>query len=91
MNKSDIDAILADRHDLTEREMDSITDGFLQLIMKAVSEDGEADLHRFGTFEKKVLKARTGRNPQTGEALQIPESLSVKFRPWKAFKEFLNP
>lgn len=90
MNKSDIDASIAVQLGLSVKEVDAVTDAFLNGVMAAVKETGEADLHRFGTFEAKLLKARTGRNPQTGEPLAIAESQGVKFRPWKAFKDFLN-
>ena len=90
MNKSDIDAILAEKHDLTLKQADAITDDFLKAVMEAVKKDGEADLHRFGTFELRQRNAREGRNPRTGETIQIPASQAVKFRPWKAFKDFLN-
>ena len=47
-------------------------------------------LHGFGTFELKKRDARTGRNPRTGEPVEIAASTSVAFKPAKALKDALN-
>lgn len=51
--------------------------------------DGKVTLIGFGTFSKTSRKARKGRNPQTGEAIKIKASKSVKFKPGKALKDSL--
>lgn len=87
LNKSDLNKIIAEKHNLTEREADAILDTFLAEIIKGVAETGEVDLHNFGTFEAVTRSARQGRNPRTGEAVEIPERRVVKFKAWKAFKD----
>ena len=47
-------------------------------------------LHGFGTFELKKRDARTGRNPRTGEPVEIAASTTVAFKPAKALKDSLN-
>ena len=47
-------------------------------------------LHGFGTFELKKRDARTGRNPRTGEPVEIAASTTVTFKPAKALKDSLN-
>ncbi|MCP3683396.1 MAG: HU family DNA-binding protein [bacterium] len=57
-------------------------------ITKALKKkDGKVTLVGFGTFAKVRRKARTGRNPQTGEAIKIKASNSVKFKAGKALKD----
>lgn len=90
MNKSElIDAIAAET-DLSKAAAGKALDATLDAI-KASLEKGEAvTLIGFGTFSVGVRAARTGRNPQTGEPLEIPESKAVKFKAGKALKEAVN-
>ena len=87
INKSDIDQFIADQLGVKLADVGQITDLFLEQIKDQMSQGFDIDLHRFGTFVRTVRKARAGRNPGTGEAIQIPEKGVVKFKPWKAFRE----
>ncbi len=62
----------------------SFTEGVTKALKK---KDGKVTLVGFGTFAKVRRKARTGRNPQTGEAIKIKASNVVKFKAGKALKE----
>jgi DNA-binding protein HU-beta len=64
--------------------LNSLTDGITKALKK---KDGKVTLVGFGTFSKVRRKARTGRNPQTGEALKIKASNAVKFKAGKALKD----
>jgi DNA-binding protein HU-beta len=64
--------------------LNSMTDGITKALKK---KDGKVTLVGFGTFSKVHRKARTGRNPQTGEALKIKASNAVKFKAGKALKD----
>ncbi len=64
--------------------LNSLTDGITKTLKK---KDGKVTLVGFGTFSKVHRKARTGRNPQTGEALKIKASNAVKFKAGKALKD----
>jgi DNA-binding protein HU-beta len=64
--------------------LNSMTDGITKALKK---KDGKVTLVGFGTFSKVRRKARTGRNPQTGEALKIKASNAVKFKAGKALKD----
>ena len=59
----------------------------MEFITKTVKKDKELKIPNLGTFRLKQLKARTGRNPQTGEAIKIKARKKVAFTPSKAFKE----
>jgi len=61
---------------------------FINGVTKALkSKDGKITLVGFGTFSKGRRKARTGRNPQTGEAIKIKASTVVKFKAGKKLKD----
>lgn len=87
INKSDIDQFIADQLGVKLADVGQITDLFLEQIKDQMSQGFDIDLHRFRTFVRTVRKARAGRNPGTGEAIQIPAKGVVKFKPWKAFRE----
>ena len=65
------------------KALGSFADGVKKALKK---KDGKVTLVGFGTFTKVRRKARTGRNPRTGEAIKIKASNSVKFKPGKALK-----
>lgn len=90
LNKSDLNKAIAEKHGISERQADAILDDFLTGIVGGVAEQGEVDLHNFGTFELRTRKARKGRNPRTGEAIDIPEKKYAGFRMFKRFKDILN-
>ena len=87
INKSDIDQFIADELNLSVKDVDAITDMFLRQIIDQMGQGFNVDLHRFGTFEVKERKARKGRNPQTGEVIEIAAKNYAKFKPWKAMRD----
>lgn len=62
-----------------------LSDGF-STIGKTIKKEGKHSVPGFGTFTKTKRKARMGRNPQTGEAIKIKASKSIKFKPSTALK-----
>lgn len=64
--------------------LESLIDGITKALKK---KDGKVTLTGFGTFSKSRRKARTGRNPQTGESIKIKASNVVKFKAGKKLKE----
>ena len=69
----------------TERAINAVLDN----IKKGLKKDKSVQLVGFGTFTIRHRKARTGRNPQTGEALKIKASKTVGFKPGKNFKSYV--
>ena len=69
-----------------ERTFDSI----LNLILESLKNDEQVKIAGFGTYKVAKRKARIGRNPRTGEQIQIAASQKVKFLPAKALKEMFN-
>lgn len=82
MNKAElIDSIqTALGKDATKRAAEEALDAVLSSIANGVKSQKKVQIIGFGTFEVKERAARTGRNPKTGESMQIPASKSVGFK-----------
>lgn len=90
MNKAELVQHLAEQIDITKADCERVVDVAIETIKKAVKKGDDVTLVGFGTFTRSKRKARMGRNPQTGDSLKVPACTVPKFRPGKAFKEFLN-
>ena len=88
MTKSELIEQIAKDAGLTKNAAKQVVNTFLSTISdELVKEDGRVRLTGFGTFSTTQRKARKGRNPQTGETIQIGASSTVKFRPGKKLKD----
>ncbi len=87
MNKLDLVARVAETVDLSRGKAAEAVDAVLDAIQAGLKDSGEVRLVGFGTFETVKRKASIGRNPRTGEQIQIEASTSVKFKPGKALKD----
>jgi DNA-binding protein HU-beta len=85
----DLIAKVAETTELSRAKATEAVEAVLAAIGSGLKESGEVRLVGFGTFETVARKASTGRNPRTGEPLQIAASTSVKFKPGKALKDGL--
>jgi DNA-binding protein HU-beta len=90
MNKAQLVEQLAQELEITKADCERVIDSTLETVRRAVKKGEDVTLVGFGTFTRSKRKARTGRNPQTGEAIKIAACTVPKFRPGKAFKDFLN-
>jgi DNA-binding protein HU-beta len=89
VNKADlIDAVASDL-EISKAAAERAVNTVLENIKDGVKKDKLVQLVGFGTFTARQRKARTGRNPQTGEAIKIKASKSVGFKPGKQFKSAL--
>lgn len=75
---------------VTHADMERIVNGLLSEIKTAVAEGDTVQLIGFGTFESRKRNARTARNPQTGEMIQIEAKAVPAFKPSAVFKEMLK-
>jgi DNA-binding protein HU-beta len=90
MNKSElIDAIASDSG-LSKADAGRALDGFTSAITNALKDGGSVSMVGFGTFAVKHREARTGRNPRTGESIQIKASNNPAFKAGKALKDAVN-
>lgn len=90
MNKGELVNTIAKKTGLTKKEIDLILTTLLETIVEVVSSGEKITLVGFGSFEARERKAREGRNPQTGEKIEIPASRLPTFSVGKFFKEKVN-
>ena len=90
MNKSELIDIVAEAADISKASAARATDALLDGIIAALKKDDQVSLVGFGTFVVRSRAARTGRNPQTGEAIQIKAAKVPGFKPGKALKDALS-
>lgn len=90
MNKNDLIGQVADDSGLSKADATKAVDAVLDNIAGSLSSGGEVRLVGFGTFSVTHRKATTGRNPRTGESIQIKASNQPKFKAGKALKDAVN-
>ncbi len=87
MTKSQLMQALSDKTELSKKDVVALWDALTELAYKEVVTSGELTLPGLGKLVKKDRAARMGRNPMTGEQIQIPAKTVVKFRVAKAAKD----
>ena len=88
MTKTELVEKMAKDAGITKVAAGTALDSFIDGVTKALKKkDGKITLVGFGTFQKVRRKARKGRNPQTGEAIKIKASKTVKFKAGKKLKD----
>lgn len=90
MNKQQLIDAATDASDLSKNEISSALDAILTTLTDALKAGEKVTLTGFGNFEVRERAARTGRNPQTGEEMQIAASRAPAFKPGKALKDAVN-
>lgn len=90
MNKNDLIAAVATSTELSKADATKAVDGVLDAITGSLKSGNEVRLVGFGTFSVAARAASTGRNPRTGESIQIPASNQPKFKAGKALKDAVN-
>ncbi|MEM8602632.1 MAG: HU family DNA-binding protein [Cyanobacteria bacterium P01_H01_bin.121] len=90
MNKAQLVDEISERTGLSKKDITKVIDALVSAIMQAVSNGDKVGLVGFGTFERRERSARTGRNPKTGEPIEISASSVPVFKAGKQFKETVN-
>lgn len=86
MNKTEMVARLAEKTGTTQKDAQKALDGVIGIISDELKDGGSVTLTGFGTFSIAERKPRTGRNPRTGEPLDIPAARVPKFKAGKVLK-----
>jgi len=86
-----LQALCADNPDLRPEEIEQVVELFFDEITQRLAEGGRVELRGFGTFSTRERDARTGRNPRTGESVDVPAKRVPYFKPGKEMRERLNP
>lgn len=87
MTKKELIKVVAEELGRTQKEVTEVTEKVLEAVVAEVAKGEKVALAGFGSFETVERAARTGRNPQTGEEIEIAASVSPKFKAAKAFKD----
>ena len=91
MKKSDLLLILEKKFEyLPKREVERPLEKILQFFSSNLSKGNRIEIRDFGSFSTRLRKSRIGRNPSTGEKIQIKDKLLVHFTPGKKLKKIIN-
>ncbi len=90
MNKSDLINFVAGQTKLTKADSERAVNSVFQGITQTLKQGSEARFVGFGSFTVTKRAARAGRNPRTGQVIQIPASKAPKFRPGKELRQAVN-
>ena len=90
MNKKQLITKISASMNLSKADAERQFDGITEIILSCLKGDEQVKIAGFGTYKVAKRKARVGRNPRTGEQIQIAASQKVKFLPAKALKEMFN-
>ncbi len=90
MNKAELVSAIATKTKMSKSQIENYLDVTLTVIQKTVSQGEEVKLVGFGSFCKTVRKAKTARNPKTGQTIKVPNTTVPRFKPGKEFKDLVK-
>ena len=90
MNRTELVAAIAKKTELSRKDAEKALKAFTEVVADELKKGEKIQLVGFGTFEVSERAARTGRNPQTGDAMEIKASKTPKFKAGKALKDSVN-
>ncbi len=90
MNKAELIAAVAEKAELSKKDAEKAVKALTDVISEELVKGDKIQLVGFGTFEVSERAAREGRNPKSGEVMNIPASKTPKFKAGKALKDMVN-
>ena len=90
MNKTELVAAIAEKSELSKKDSEKALKALIDTVTEELKKGEKIQLVGFGTFEVIERAAREGRNPLTGEKMEIKASKAPKFKPGKALKDAVN-
>ena len=90
MNKTELIAAVAEKAELSKKDAEKAVKAFTDVVSEELVNGGKIQLVGFGTFEVSERAAREGRNPKSGEVMNIPASKTPKFKAGMALKDMVN-
>ncbi len=90
MNKAELIAAVAAKAGVSQKDAGIVVSAVLDEIKDALKKGDKVQLVGFGSFEVRAKAARTGKNPRTGETINIPASKAPAFKAGKAFKDYIG-
>jgi integration host factor subunit beta len=92
MTKSELVDMISNNHDqITRREAEIVVNTIFTAISDALGQGERVELRGFGSFSTKTRNPRVGRNPKTGDAVEVPAKVVPHFKPGKELREKVNP
>lgn len=91
MTKTELVANVAEKAGIDRKKADKAVNAVFEAVKQALVEGDKVQIIGFGTFENRARSARKGRNPRTGEEIQIKASKLPSFKAGKALKDAVNP
>lgn len=86
MNKAELIATMAETSGVSKKETELVLNAFIATVQKTLKQDGKVQIPGFGSFEVRERAARSGRNPLTGEAIEIAAAKVPAFKAGKGLK-----
>lgn len=90
MNKQELISAVAEKVNFTKKDVETTINAVFEEISNSLQSQVEVKVTGFGIFTTVTRAARSGRNPSTGEAIEIPETIAVKFKPSSVLKELVK-
>lgn len=90
MNKTELIEAIASRTEMTKTDVDKVVTSLVEVITDSLANGDKVSLKGFGNFEVRNRDARTGRNPRTGETMEIAASKAPAFKASSALKKAVN-
>lgn len=90
MNKAEMITAITEKTQISKADVEKVMSCFFENVKNSLKDNKNVKLIGFGTFSSNKRKAKSGRNPQTGEVINIPSRFYPKFKPGREFKDYLN-
>ncbi len=90
MNKTELVAAIAEKAELSKKDAEKAVAAFISTVSDTLTAGDKVQLVGFGTFEVRTREARTGKNPRTGEAIEIAASKVPAFKAGQGLKSVVN-
>ena len=90
MTKADLIDEVSRAVDMTRKDSESLVETILDSIVRALRRSDKIEIRGFGSFRTRQRKPRTGRNPKTGEKVEVPAKTIPFFKPSKELKDLIN-
>lgn len=90
MNKAELVTAIASKTKMSRVQIEILLEATLATIQKTVAKGEEVKIVGFGSFCKTLRKAKTARNPKTGQVINVPNTTIPRFKPGKAFKDLVK-
>jgi len=91
MVKADLAGMVSGLGDLASGEAEAIVDTIFEAMIAAIRSGDKVEIRGFGSFRIRQRGARTGRNPKTGERVEVPAKRISYFKPSKDLRDLVNP